>query len=505
MSDPAPSTRPPGEGPAAEQHELAVLIRAGDGPIVVETRDEPAAVDLVGRVARELARPAFRWSAARGVSRIGYESGLDGNFPEPLDLLRHVDQRGDGALFALADFHPYLDDPVAVRLIREISRKSGRDAPTLVLISPRIEIPDSLKPQAVRFSLEPPSPAEIESLIRAEVAAAGRGRSRPTDPADGIVGRFVNHCAGLTRKDIRRLVRNAIHDDGRLDESDLAGLQRARFDLLDPARALRVEPDTARFSEVAGLPRLKGWLEKRAPVFRSAEPPPGLDAPRGILLLGVQGCGKSLAARATAGFFGVPLLQLDAGSLFDRFHGQSERNLREALRTADAMAPCVLWIDEIEKGLATGDQDGGTSKRMLATLLTWMAERASRVFLVATANDIQALPPELVRKGRFDEVFFVDLPDEETRAEILRIHLARRDRKPDLYDVAALARATPGFSGAELEHAVVSGLYAAFAEDRTLTNADIADAIRDTRPLSVMMAERIRELRDWASSRTVPA
>ncbi len=306
-------------------------------------------------------------------------------------------------------------------------------------------------------------------------------------------------------KDARRLARNAIWDDGVLDTNDLPGLMRAKFELLSPNGALSFEMETERFAQVAGMPRLKQWLAQRAPIFRAAEPPPGLDPMRGILLLGVQGCGKSLAARATAGLLQVPLLHLDCGALFNRYHGESERNLRQALAGAEAMAPCVLWIDEIEKGLSTSDSDGGTSRRMLATFLTWMAERTSRVFLAATANEIAQLPPELVRKGRFDEIFFVDLPDRDTRTEILRIHLARRELKPELFDLETLAEAAAGFSGAELEHAVVAACYAAHAEQRPVENTDIQVALETTRPLSVLMAEPIQRLRAWARERTVRA
>jgi SpoVK/Ycf46/Vps4 family AAA+-type ATPase len=224
-----------------------------------------------------------------------------------------------------------------------------------------------------------------------------------------------------------------------------------------------------------------------------------------VLLLGVQGCGKSLAAKATAGGFAMPLLRLDIGTLYNKYHGETERNLREALRNAEMLAPCVLWIDEIEKALATDGADDGVSRRVLGYLLTWMAERTAPVFLVATANDVTALPAELLRKGRFDEVFFVDLPDAATRAEIFRLHLTKRELRVESYDLGALAAATDGFSGAEIEQAVVSALYAAAADRGAATQQHLLAAIRSTRPLSVLMAERVAALREWARGRTVPA
>ena len=490
----------------AEKRELAVHIRAGAGLIVIETIDEPRAIELFNHVALHVGKPLFLWTAARGLSRVDLQSGLAGTFEQPLELLRHIDQRNDAAIFILADFDPFLEDPVIARLVREIIRPQQQAGATLALVGTRVDLPDALNARAVRFDLKAPTADELEQMVRSEARDwnAKRGR-HSTEMDDSLVERLVDNLSGLTMKDARRLTRNAIHDDGLLNDSDLPGLMKAKFDLLDPGGVLSFEMETERFTNVAGMPNLKRWLEQRASVFQSAEPPPGLTPPKGLLLLGVQGCGKSLAARAAAGHFQVPLLHLDCGALFNRFHGESERNLRESLKSAELMAPCVLWIDEIEKGLAVGDNDGGTSRRMLATLLTWMAERTSRVFMVATANDIQALPPELVRKGRFDEVFFVDLPDSNTRREVLAIHLARRELKPELYDLDILARISSGFSGAELEHAVVAGLYEAHAKQSPLTNQHIADAIRGTRPLSKMMAEPIMQLRAWAQSRTVKA
>jgi SpoVK/Ycf46/Vps4 family AAA+-type ATPase len=254
---------------------------------------------------------------------------------------------------------------------------------------------------------------------------------------------------------------------------------------------------------VGGLQKLKKWLLQRKPAFLAEAGASHLDAPKGILLIGVQGCGKSLAAKAGAGVFGVPLLRLDFGALYNKYHGETERNLRETLKTADVMTPCVLWIDEIEKGLAGRNSETGTSQRVLATFLTWLAEKKNRVFVVATANDISSLPPELVRKGRFDEIFFVDLPTREIRAEIISIHLAHRGQLPEQFDLDLLAEVSNGFSGAEIEQAIVSALYEAHAQRGALATEHVLAAIEGTRPLSVVMAENISTLRHWAAGRTV--
>jgi SpoVK/Ycf46/Vps4 family AAA+-type ATPase len=293
--------------------------------------------------------------------------------------------------------------------------------------------------------------------------------------------------------------------DGALTANDLPAVMQAKYELLNSGGVLYYEYDTTRFSDIAGFRQLKVWLKQRHAAF-TGERPPGLDAPRGILLLGVQGCGKSLAAKAAASAFGVPLLRLDFGTLYNKFHGETERNLRESLAMGEIMSPCVLWLDEIEKGVAASSGgDSGTSQRVLGSLLTWMAERKKDVFVVATANDIQALPPELVRKGRFDEIFFVDLPSATHRADILSIHLRKRGLDPERFDLPNLAAATDGFSGAEIEQGIVSALYAAHATHQPPDSTHLNREYRRTRPLSVLMRERIQTLRVWAQSRTVPA
>jgi SpoVK/Ycf46/Vps4 family AAA+-type ATPase len=315
---------------------------------------------------------------------------------------------------------------------------------------------------------------------------------------------LIRNLAGLTYGDTEQLARNAIYVDGAITKSDLPTVMQAKYELLNRGGALQFEYDTAKFSDVGGLTRLKHWLSQRKTVFRGDDKAAHLDAPKGILLLGVQGCGKSLAAKATAGIFGVPLLRLDFGAIYDKYHGETERKLRESLNTADVMAPCVLWIDEVEKGIAGRGGETGTTQRVLGTFLTWMAEKTSQVFVVATANDISTLPPELVRKGRFDEIFFVDLPDKRVRASILAIHLTRRKQSLSRFKIEPLAEAMKGFSGAEIEQAVVAGFYAAHAQQEELGTKHILQEIEQTRPLSVVMQEQIHDLRTWAEGRTVP-
>jgi SpoVK/Ycf46/Vps4 family AAA+-type ATPase len=312
----------------------------------------------------------------------------------------------------------------------------------------------------------------------------------------------VKNLRGLSHAEARILARNVICDDGAITQEDLPELNKTKFQLLDLDGVLSFEYDTARFAEVGGLSNLKRWLADRQGSFLEGK---GVDLPKGVLLVGVQGGGKSLAAKAVAGLWGLPLLRLDFACLYNKFFGETERNLREALRLAEQMAPCVLWMDEIEKGLASGEHDGGVSQRVLGTLLTWMSERKAPVFMVATANVIERLPPELVRKGRFDELFFVDLPDAQVRLEIFRIHLARRELESGDFDMNLLVAASEGFSGAEIEQVVVSALYAAQAQQRAVDQALLLQSIQSTAPLSVVMAENLNGLRSWADGRTVNA
>ena len=279
----------------------------------------------------------------------------------------------------------------------------------------------------------------------------------------------------------------------------------AKYKLVAKDSILSFDYDTVNFSNVGGFHALKDWLNKRKHFFLNADGDVQFDIPKGIMLLGVQGCGKSLAAKAVAGVWGIPLMRLDFGAIYDKYIGNTEKNIREALQSAESLSPCVLWVDEIEKGINSGDADSGTSGRVLGTLLTWMAENKSRVFVVATANDIQSLPPELVRKGRMDEIFFVDLPDVDSRKEILSLHIEKRDIRFDKINLDQGAVAAEGFSGAELEQVVVSARYASHADGEQLNTEKILEEIRQTKPLSVVMDKHIGQLREWARDRTVSA
>jgi len=489
-----------------DQRDLALLLKSRFPLVVIETHEEARAVSLLERIANQEQWPFYTWSIADGVRRrVPAEAEPDTN--ELTKALHSIDRSLSMGVYVLCDAHPFLEDPLNQRLIKEIARDYNKVPRTLVFVGPQVELPKDLQRQSARFELALASTEAIHQLLREEAQlwrAEGGGELRGEQDAARVL---VQHLAGMPLDDARRLVRQAIRDDGLLNQADVDRVLKLKHEALGSGGVMSLELDTGRFEDVGGQASLKRWLSLRRQIFLDPAQAKGLDSPKGILLLGVQGAGKSLAAKAIAGSWGLPLLRLDFGALYNKYHGETERNLRDALKLADAMAPCVLWIDEIEKGLAAegGSSDGGVSRRVLGTLLTWMSERKSRVFLAATANDIQSLPPELLRKGRFDEIFFVDLPDEAVRRDIFTIHLRARELKPESFDVGALAKAADGYSGAEIEQAIVSALYEARSKNQPLDSAHVRAELERSKPLSVLMAEQVQALRDWARSRTVPA
>ncbi|WP_372796959.1 AAA family ATPase [Litorivivens sp.] len=488
-----------------DTHDLNLLLEARTPLIVLETFEEIRALQLLTRVAIKRASALHCWSVTDGINQVGFGQRIDDSrdLSDPEQALRAIKQQAQPALIALCDFHPYLTNPLIVRLVKDIALLDDKQRPTLVMISHQVKLPPELTRLAAYFSLSLPTDQQLEAIVREEARSwAGENSGHRVRTDQKTLTQLMTNLQGLSFEDSRRLIRNAIRDDGAIDESDLPEINRAKFQLMDMEGVLSFEYNTEKFSNVGGLHGLKDWLQQRKGAFLNAN---GTDKPKGVMLLGVQGGGKSLAAKAIAGVWGLPLLRLDFAALYNKYIGETEKNLREALQLSELMSPCVLWIDEIEKGLTNGQGDDGTSRRIQGTLLTWLSERSKPVFVCCTSNDISSLPPELVRKGRLDEIFFVDLPDESVRRDIFEIHLKKREQSPERFDLPLLSAASHGFSGAEIEQAIVSALYSCAAQDKTLDSASLLSAIEQTRPLSVVMAEKIQGLRDWAQGRTVAA
>lgn len=486
-----------------DSRDLELLIHGHIPIITIETHEENRALDLIIKASRREFLPTFKWTVTDGLQRLDLSLDPQRHVADPQDVLKHIKSSALQGIYILLDFDPYLKDPINIRLLKEISMTFDSDKGKIILLSHRLNLPDNLQSMSCSFSLNLPSAKALEKIIRDEAQKWQTSEKQRVRTDRETLDRLIQNLSGLTHRDAKRLIRNAIIDDGAITESDLPNVMQAKYKLLNRDDVLSFEFETAHFSELAGMEKLKNWLKQRQSAF-TQDTKTSLDIPKGILLLGVQGCGKSLAAKTVAGIWGVPLLRLDFGRLYDKYVGETEKNLRQALHTAEVMSPCVLWIDELEKGIASGNDDQGTSKRLLGSLLTWMAEKSSSVFIVATANQIDALPPELIRKGRLDEIFFVDLPDIINRSQIFKIHFNKREIDYSEIDFDQVAEASNGFSGSEIEQAVVSAIYACHATNAQINTQTILHEINNTRPLSVVMAEKIQDLRNWASERTVP-
>ena len=484
--------------------DLEAIVRSRTPLIVMESTEEPQIVRMARQIAQRQQLKAYRWTVTDGLQALDPSDQPLLSVTKSHEVLDFIKKSLSHSLFVLLDFHPYLQDAVHVRHLKDIALTCSKKYVTVMLVGFALKMPEELLPFTAQFRLPLPSPGEVRGIVFDVAGEWGAEHGqRDVQTTNKAIDLLVRNLVGLSATDVRRLALKAINDDGVISESELPEVMRAKYELLGRDGVLSFEYETAKFSEIGGMKRLRHWLELRKEFFLE-ETEVHLDPPRGILLLGVQGCGKSLVAKAAAAIFQAPLLRLDFGVLYNKYYGETERNLRKAFETAEVMSPCVLWLDEIEKGVAVQNDDDGLSRRILGTFLTWMSERKKPVFIVATANDIMRLPPELVRKGRFDEIFFVDLPSPENRRDILLIHLRKRALDPAQFDLDVIVEVTKGFSGSEIEQAIVSAMYTAHAKRLTLTQEDLFAEINQTRPLSVVMAEKVQETRDWAATRTVP-
>lgn len=547
--------------------DLDLLVRSRYPLIVLETAEDDRAAQLLRELSSRMGVPLYAWSVTRGIRRVETApppapppgsvrpparpaapppppprtgglpyvddpfAGIGGgrvpygafardaqgppaggatpyDTTHPLQALHHVELAPQGALYHFADLHPHLDDPVVLTKLREAAGSLVGRTGAIVLTGHALELPEALKPLSATVRLPLPRPAEYRAVLREVVTEFSARTPLDVHLSAADVNRLMNALRGFGLAEARKVITRVILEDGRLGPDDVPRVLKAKAEAIARDGLLEYVPVEHGLDAVAGLRGLKAWLAKRRVLIedpaRAEEA--GLPFPRGVLLLGVPGTGKSLSAKCVAADWGLPLLRFDAAALFDKYVGESEKNFRRALATAERLSPAVLWIDEVEKAFPQGgDADGGVSVRVLGGFLSWMQERRGDVFVVATANDVSRLPPELLRKGRFDEVFFVDLPDAEARVRILEMHLRRRKVDPSAWDLAALAGAAEGYSGAEIEQAVVSALYTAVAQGGALTQPLVADELARTVPLSRTRAEDVAALREWARDRAVPA
>jgi len=488
-------------------HDIELLLRSRYGLIIIDSAEEDRAETLVRLAADRISMPLFHWSRTKGLRRDGANSAVYGT-TDPAQMLAHVAAAHIDALYYLRGAETVLAEPLHAERLLEVVGEFGTRPGAVVLAGTGLPLPESLRRLSATVQLPPPDVAEFRSLIE-RLARDLRQRMKveialPPDE----VSRLVANLKGLTLIEAEKVLTRAIVEDGRLGPDDLAHIINYKKEIVEREGVLEYYPVEETLDDIADLAGLKAWLAKRTHFLSAPEKAAdfGLSFPKGVLLVGVPGCGKSLCAKAVAMEWKLPLLKLDPGRLYNKYMGESEKNFRRAMDTAERLAPCVLFIDELEKAFASGgSEDGGVSQRVLGTFLSWMQDRKGDVFTVATANDVSRLPPEFLRKGRFDEVFFVDLPNGEARQAILSIHLRKRGQDPAAFDLAGLTAATDGFSGAEVEQAIVSALYTAFAAGRSLDTDLVLAEIRATRPLSAIAAERVAGIRAWARERTVAA
>ena len=460
---------------------------------------------LLEHAAEHTGLPLFSWNQVDGLRRELPDPGQTPESGPPQKALAFIERSNLEAIFHLRGLGPYLREPAVVAQIKSIHKKYFGHRGALVVSGSDLDLPPSLEHLFTPLNLEAPSQQAYHAFVQAVLRDLANRLHVEVKLSSVDVSQLLATLHGLTFFEVRKIITQAVIEDGVLGREDLAAVLQAKRQIIERSGVLEYFPHEHDMGDVAGLRHLKGWLRKRQAAFedpgRAKEY--GLSPPKGLLLIGVQGCGKSLCAKAVAAEWKLPLIRLDPSNLYNRYVGETERNLRRAIKLAEQMAPVVLWIDEIEKSLSQDDADGGPAQRLFGTFLAWLQDKKENVFVIATANDISKLPPELMRKGRFDEIFFVDLPQEEARKRILEIHLERRKRDPAKFDIARIVERTKGFSGAEIEQAVVSSLYTAFSREADLTTEALLEEIELTKPLSVTMAERIAALRDWAKDRAV--
>ncbi|HTL89085.1 MAG TPA: AAA family ATPase [Leptolyngbya sp.] len=489
------------------QEELNILLQAQYPLIYLVTSEEERAEQALSILAQtKPPKRLYLWTVTHGIVEYGQpRSVTQHNTVSPEAAIEWVMRQREPGIFVFKDLHPFIDSPAVTRWLRDAIASFKGTQKAIVLMSPVQSIPIELEKEVVLVDFPMPTMTELNQVLTTQLDQV-RTRRITTETRE----KLLKAALGLTRDEAEKVYRKAQVTAGRLTEEEVNIVLSEKKQLIRRNGILEYIEEDETIDSVGGLEELKHWLKQRSNAFTERAREYGLPQPKGMLILGVPGCGKSLIAKTTSRLWGLPLLRLDMGRVYDgSMVGRSEANLRNALKTAESISPAILFIDEMDKAFAgttgSADSDGGTSSRIFGSFLTWMQEKTSPVFVMATANRVERLPGEFLRKGRFDEIFFVDLPTAEERKEIFRIHLTKRRREIDRFDLDQLANVCDGFSGAEVEQALVAAMYEAFAQDREFTQLDIIAASRATMPLSKTMTEQVTALRDWARQRARPA
>lgn len=497
-----------------QQKDIEVLIRSRYPILYIVSWEETRVTETLMEIGRRTGKKVYEWSCSGGIVPAGTPvqsvKMRNAGSKDPLVALNEVVEQMEAAIYVFKDFHPFLarTNFAVIRKLRDIAENLKSSYKTVVLVSPFLELPRELEKDVTVIDYQLPTLNDLGMLLD-RIMEEVKGNPKVKIELDaGAREEVLKAALGLTLAEAENVFAKSLVTHGSLTREDVGAIFAEKRQVIRKSGLLDYcEPEES-FETVGGLSNLKEWLTKRRTAFTERAHAYGLPPPRGVLLLGVQGCGKSLCAKAVSNLWKLPLLRFDVGKVFSGLVGSSEENIRRAIVIAEGIAPCVLWVDEIDKAfgsLSGSSTDSGTSQRVLGTFLTWLAEKCSSVFVIATANNIKVLPPELLRKGRFDDIFFVDLPNDEERREIFALHLRRRDRDPDGFNLDSLVAESLAFSGAEIEQSVVSALFDAFYENRQLADADLVKSLRETVPLSKTMAEDINALRDWCTTRARPA
>ncbi len=488
----------PSETPTVDA-ELETLIRARYPIIYVVSWEERRVEETLREVCQRRGKKLVQWTVT---------SGLGGNVAarDPLAALDQILAAPDQSVFLLKDFHPFMNDHMVIRKLRDLIFTLKTSYKTIVLLSPQLKLPMELEKEISVVDYQLPTVNDLDRLLEGIIQSVKGNTTIDVDLTPTEREQVLKAASGLTSNEAENVFARSLVEKRTFDIDVILG---EKEQIIRKSGILEYYRTDEGMGDVGGMDLLKGWMNQRTASFSDKAREYGLPEPKGMLLLGVQGCGKSLTAKAIAGLWRLPLLRLDVGKIFGGIVGQSEENIRKAIATAESVSPCILWTDELEKGFSgtqsSGISDGGTTARVFGTFLAWMQDKKHPVFVVATSNDVTSLPPELLRKGRFDEIFFVDLPNAEERAEIFSIHLKKRKRDVTKFDLIELGKLSVGFSGAEIEQTVVSALFGAFDEDaREVRQSDLVKSVKESVPLSVTMRERIAELREWADDRARP-